>query len=55
MSAQSFSTLTPIPSPIMGEGRNDSITPFSQTWEKGLGDEGYQGFCQFGMLPSNLA
>lgn len=25
--------------------------PLSQAWEKGLGDEGYQGFCTFGMLP----
>jgi hypothetical protein len=36
----------------LGEGRYNFQFPFSHVWEKGLGDEeGYQGFCTFGMLP----
>jgi hypothetical protein len=36
----------------MGEGRHNSSYPSPFIWEKGLGDEGYQGFCTFGMLPN---
>ena len=37
---QSFA-LTPSPSPKLGRGEQDFRFPFSQSWEKGLGDEGF--------------
>jgi hypothetical protein len=35
----------------MGEGRHNSNSPSPFIWEKGLGDEGYQGNGTFAMLP----
>jgi hypothetical protein len=33
--------LTPDPSPKLGRGERGELFPFSQAWEKGLGDEGW--------------
>jgi hypothetical protein len=41
----------PAPLPCLGQGRHNSSSPSPFIWEKGLGDEGYQGNGTFGMLP----
>jgi hypothetical protein len=48
MSAQSFFTLTPIPSPIVGEGRNHSITPSPKLGRRGEGMRAIKVFANLG-------